>query len=168
MRPIIDQLNNARTEMSGWALRMIDHLDHSGDVTMTHSDGSDLVNADSMRTLQIDLDEPGPDLRLESSTQEIRRSLADLGLAVTVPTKPAPPGGRGVDLVEIGALIVSLKPTIELITEIVKLVGEWRGRDRGARVVRLTSGGRELVVEGASDDDIAKALELFDDDEDDE
>src|SRR4051794_20825434 len=108
---------------------------------MTHGDGNDMVDAKApTRTLAIDLTEPGPDLRLESSTREIQRSLEELGLAVTVPTKPAPPGGRGIDLVEIGGLIVALKPTVELITEILKLVNEWRGRDKGARVVRLKSG----------------------------
>jgi hypothetical protein len=118
----------------------------------------------SSRLLEITLEDQVPDLRLESSTREFRRSLQGMGLSVTAPITPAPPDSRSVGLAAIGALAVTLKPTVELLTEIVKLVNAWRERHKETRVVRLRAGDRELVIEGAEEGDVAEALRLFNQD----
>lgn len=119
--------------------------------------------ADNTRTkeLLIQLVEPDAEQQLERDTEAMRRDIEDLGTDVSQPAEDSVPGGRGVDLVVLGALLVSLQPTIELVTAIVELVGQWRLSRAATRSVRVTVGNRTIEIDGATDKDVKRVFELL-------
>jgi hypothetical protein len=104
--------------------------------------------------LAIVLAEPGANPeRLEELTIQLREEL--LGLDVEdvqqVMSDDTPAGSRSVELAVIGALLVTLKDSTELVTKVVSTVREWLHRNPEApRTVRVTLGDRTIELTAAS------------------
>lgn len=73
----------------------------------------------------------------------------------------APPGSRGVDVAAVGALLVTLTPTVELLRAVIGTVSAWLGRSRAARTVELTVGETTLKLTSASQDQQDRLVEEF-------
>jgi hypothetical protein len=87
----------------------------------------------------------------ERLTHALRRELLDLREVDDVSPAsagPPPPGARGVDLAALGALVVSVKPTVDLLVKLVGVVQDWLGRhkDPGAQTMRVTINGQSLEL----------------------
>jgi hypothetical protein len=63
---------------------------------------------------------------------------------------PAPPGSRAVGIEALGALIVSVEPTVEVVRRVIDLVRSWLGRADGSaassRTMRVTVNGHTIEL----------------------
>ena len=73
----------------------------------------------------------------------------------------APPGTRGMDVVAVGALVVSLTPTLELLRGVVTSVRSWLGRGPTARSVEMTVGSATIKLTNASEETQDRLVEEF-------
>jgi hypothetical protein len=94
-------------------------------------------------------DPDADEARIEDLTAALRRELSELDLpAVTrVPAGSAPPGTRGGEMVELGALMVSAVTTPALLGAIVATVRAWLGY-QGRREVEIAVGGKSVRITG--------------------
>ena len=110
----------------------------------------------------VQLSDPGdrPE-QLEASVEDFCLDLVRLG-AVTVsrPGDPHPPGARGGDLVTIGAVLVALARSPDLLRAVVSVVDTWLGGRRQGGV-ELEVDGEKLVLTGAHRRDQQKVMEAF-------
>ena len=88
---------------------------------------------------------------VERATLDLRRELLDLDPVAGVrpaPAGPAPPGTRGLDVAALGALLVSVKPTAEILGKVVDIVRSWlrRRRDGDRQVMRVTVNGHTIEL----------------------
>jgi Effector Associated Constant Component 1 len=97
--------------------------------------------------------------QLDELTSQLRRALLDLDVESVdrVRRDQAPPGARGVDLIALGTLLVTLAGSEGLLTELVAQVRSWLARS-GQRSVRLEIDGDVLEVTGASSSDQARLI----------
>lgn len=73
-----------------------------------------------------------------------------------------PPGARGLDVTDLGALLVTLGSSAEALRSVVGVVRQWLGRgDGAARTVRLEIGGDVLELSGASEAGQQRLVEFF-------
>ena len=98
----------------------------------------------------------GPDAdadEVAQATAQLRRELLDLDVeAVDVPrVGQAPPGTRGAELAELGALIVTLGHS-QLLQAVVATVRAWL-KGSADRSVKLELGGDTLELTGVSSDE---------------
>jgi len=104
--------------------------------------------------LAIVLAEPGADPeRLDELTLQLRQEL--LGLDVDdveqIRSGDAPADSRAVELAVIGALLLTLKDSTEVVGKVVSTIREWLHRDPEApRTVRVTLGDRTIELTAAS------------------
>jgi hypothetical protein len=106
-------------------------------------------------SLAIQLTEPDAEAeRLEELTIELRRELLELDVddVARVQEGDAPPGSRSIELAAIGALLVTMNQTTDVLTHIVSTVRDWLRRSpEPKRTVRMTIGGRSIELSAASD-----------------
>ena len=98
----------------------------------------------------------GPDgdaAEVAEATAQLRRELLDLDVeAVDVPRLgEAPPGTRGAELAELGALIVTLGQS-QLLQAVLATVRSWLAGSANRRV-KLELGGDTLELTGVSSDE---------------
>lgn len=93
----------------------------------------------------------------ERTTQALRSELLDLDEITSVARASAgaaPAGSRGLDIAALGALVVSVEPTVAAISRIVGVVRDWLGRRRGVHPsgesVRITVHGQSLEIAAAT------------------
>jgi hypothetical protein len=107
-------------------------------------------------SLAIKLTETGAEPeRLEELTIDLRRELLELDVddVARVPAGDAPPGSRSIDLAAIGALLVTMNQTTDVLAHIVSTVRDWLRRSPGPkRSVQMTIGGRSIELSAASDE----------------
>jgi hypothetical protein len=72
----------------------------------------------------------------------------------------APPGSKGLELHVLGALLVKLARSTEILGQIVDTLREWVGRI-GAKCVRLEIDGDVLEITGASSDERRALIEAW-------
>jgi hypothetical protein len=75
--------------------------------------------------------------------------------------EPAPAGSRGVDVAAVGALIVSVKPGIELLGTLVRTVRSWLQRGPSGRSVELTVGEVTIKLTNTSESAQESLIEEF-------
>jgi hypothetical protein len=115
--------------------------------------------------LQIQLSEDGADAeRLASLTGFLRQELLQLDVQdVTALRKgEPPPGSRAFDVTAVGALLVSLRGSVEALQAVVSAVRKWLARGEGVRrTVRLEIGGDTLELSEATIADQDRLIDLF-------
>ena len=74
---------------------------------------------------------------------------------------PPPPGTRVVDVAAVGALIVTLQPSLELAGMLVSAVRAWLRRGPASRAVELTIGDSTLKLTAASQQEQDRLVEEF-------
>ena len=106
--------------------------------------------------LAIQLAESGADPeRLDELTLMLRDELLNLDVddVEQVRDGEAPSGTRGLELAALGALLVTLNQSTDLVAHVVNTVREWLKRDpEPTRTVRLTLGDRTIELSAASSD----------------
>jgi hypothetical protein len=107
-------------------------------------------------SLAIELTETGAEPeRLEELTIDLRRELLALDVddVARVSAGDAPPGSRSIDLAAIGALLVTMNQTTDVLAHIVSTVRDWLRRSpEPKRSVQMTIGGRSIELSAASDE----------------
>jgi hypothetical protein len=98
---------------------------------------------------------------LDREVMRVRRELLRYDIdSVRVATEPGPDGSRGVDIAQVGALVVMLAPTIKLLGGVFDVVKFWLGT-RAQRSVKVEIDGDVLEVTGAVRNDIRKLVDGF-------
>ena len=97
--------------------------------------------------------------QLDELTTQLRRALLDLEVESVdrVHHDQVPPGARGVDLIALGTLLVTLAGSEGLLTELVAQVRSWLART-GQRSARLEIDGDVIEVTGVSSSDQARLI----------
>jgi hypothetical protein len=93
--------------------------------------------------------------RLEELAVDLRRELLELDVddVARVSAGDAPPGSRTIDLAAIGALLVTMNQTTDVLAHVVSTVRDWLRRSpEPKRTVRMTIGGRSIELSAASDE----------------
>ena len=98
--------------------------------------------------LQLSADEE----ELERGALRLRDELSalDVDRVEPAPGVDVPPDARGVTAAGLGALLVSLNPTVGLLTAVVATVSGWLSRPGAAHSVRLEVDGDVLELTGTS------------------
>jgi hypothetical protein len=77
-------------------------------------------------------------------------------------TGDPPPGARAVDVVALGALLVTLTSSVQTLRTVVSAVRGWLARGGGTdRTVRLEVDGDVLELSGATPADQQRLVDLF-------
>lgn len=113
----------------------------------------------------VRIDEEGADAeRLQILTDGLREELLELDVqdVTSVRGGQVPPGSRGVELAAVGALLVSIKGSADLLRSVVNTVRSWlSGRHTAPRTVELTIGDKTLLVTDTSSDQQERLIEQF-------
>jgi hypothetical protein len=116
--------------------------------------------------VQLTLD-PGPGAgasveELEELTAHLRRELLELDVhsVERVRTDEAPAGTRAVDMMALGALVVSLTNSPDLLKALVGTVQAWVARDQD-RSIKLELDGDTLEVTGLSSGEQQRLVEQW-------
>jgi hypothetical protein len=113
-----------------------------------------------MKLILSDSDEHDPD-SLDRDVRRLRAEMLRLDVqAVTTPTVPGPDGARGVDVVQLGALLVTLVPSAEVLGYVFDLVKTWLN-GRSSRSITVEIDGDVIEVTGATRADIGRLVEVF-------
>ncbi|MFJ1967255.1 hypothetical protein ACIO93_01140 [Streptomyces sp. NPDC087903] len=97
-------------------------------------------------------------------TRYLREELLQLDVedVTTVPGEEVPAGARAVDVTQIGSLLVALGGSAAALNQVVTVLREWLGRRHHTRPsVRLTLDEDVLDISEASDEQVARAFDLF-------
>jgi len=116
------------------------------------------------RELVLRIEEDGADDdRLDSLATTLREEL--LALDVDGVRRPsagaAPDGSRALELAAIGALLVTLKGTTEVISSVVSAIRGWLSRGSSGRSVEVTIGDRTLKLTAATPEQQDRMVEEF-------
>jgi hypothetical protein len=89
--------------------------------------------------------------RIERATARLRAELLELDVedVLLVPGGPPPPGSRGVDLAEVGNLLITLAGVPEALRQLVATVRAWLGSSPGYAAELVIDGDR-ITVTGIS------------------
>jgi hypothetical protein len=102
----------------------------------------------------IQVTEPdADDRRVDALATQLRRELLELDVdEVAKPSAgDAPPGTRAIELAAVGALIVTMQQSADLLVGVVSAIREWLKRDPAAlRTVKVTVGDRTIELTAAS------------------
>ncbi len=116
--------------------------------------------------VELFTDEADP-AELERTSLSLRQELLEIEQVRQVgsaPGGPAPPGARGVDLAAIGALAVTVKPTVEVLAKVVGVLRSWlarRSSQPAGSTMRLTVNGHSLELTPTSEQQAALVEEFI-------
>ncbi|MFE1879503.1 hypothetical protein [Streptomyces diastatochromogenes] len=103
--------------------------------------------------------------RVEQLTGYLRQELLSAGVADDVRAAPAgetPPGARCVDVALVGSLLVGLGKSLTELGQVVSVLRDWLGRFGDTRPsLTLTVDGDTLEISAATDEQVARAVEIF-------
>jgi hypothetical protein len=115
--------------------------------------------------LAIQLSEPGSDPeRLDELTTQLREELLALDVddVERVHAGDAPPDTRGIELAAIGALLVTVQQSTDVVAHVVDTVRAWLKRSpEPTRTVHITLGDQTIELSAASSaqqDDLVAAF----------
>ena len=99
---------------------------------------------------------------IDELTAQFRRQLLNLDVESVdrVPAGEAPPGTRGVDVMVLGGLLVTLTKSPELLKMAIGVVQSWVAGRQG-RTVELQIAGDTLKVSGVSSEEQQRLINLF-------
>ncbi|PJE94774.1 hypothetical protein CUT44_26835 [Streptomyces carminius] len=109
-------------------------------------------------------EEEGDPEELQELAGRLRRELLRLDVADVRPLPGAapPPGARAFDVVEAGAMLVTLGESATMLRDLVTVVRGWRHREsQTSPSVRVEADGNVLEITDASPDQLARTLETF-------
>jgi hypothetical protein len=105
---------------------------------------------------------------VDRDTRVLRDELLDIDEVDAVAAAidgPAPPGTRSVDVQSLGALVVSVRPTVEVVAHVVSVLRGWlaAGLHAGqtARSLRVTVNGQSLELSAATAEEQQALVEQF-------
>lgn len=127
---------------------------------LTASAGEGMVDTQVWLTVGED----GADTeRLQNVTDRLRAELLELDVEDVSGLREdeAPLGSRAVDLTAVGALLVSMKDSVQLLAQLVAAVRSWLARSSAERTVELTIGNKTLRMTNASSDQQDRLIEEF-------
>ena len=119
--------------------------------------------------LQIEIFDPdADDEQLDTMTRSLREDLLALDVDKVSPVATggqAPPGSKGIDPAAIGAILVALKGSVELATQVVSAVRAWLHRGDKAKpatqTLKLTMNGQTLELSAATGDQQDQLIDAF-------
>ena len=115
--------------------------------------------------LAIELTETGSDPeRIDELTTRLRGELLDLDVedVERVSAGPAPDGSRAIELAAIGALLVTVEQSGELVAKVVSTIREWLKRDpEPTRAVKISLGDRVIELTAASNEQQDRLIAEF-------
>ena len=94
-------------------------------------------------------DDTADELEIDYLTRGLQRELGEIPEVDDVSQAsagPAPEGTRGLTLAAIGALVVSLKPTVELMSRVIDVARAWLNRPSVNRTMRITINGQTIEL----------------------
>ena len=116
------------------------------------------------RQVWVKVEEGGADAeRLQELTEGFRAELLALDVedVSCVREGEVPPGSRAVDLAAVGALLVSVKGSMQFLGQLVAAARSWLTRSSAGRTVELTIGDKTLRMTNASSDQQDRLVEEF-------
>ena len=103
--------------------------------------------------------------RLEQQSSSLRRELLELDVDDVAwrGEGAAPEGARGIDLVALGELLVSMQGSFEILKPVIESVRAWVARGQGEkdRTAELTVGDKAIKLTGVSTDQQDRLIEQF-------
>jgi hypothetical protein len=102
--------------------------------------------------------------QLDDETRRLRRDLLELDVDSVVPASAgeAPPGTRAVDLAAIGALVVTMRGGVDLVTKVVSVVQSWlHGGARPDRTLKMTVGDNTIELTDPTDEQQQLLIDKF-------
>ncbi len=116
------------------------------------------------RQALVVLDRRGADdEQLDELTEALRNELGALDGArvLRLSGGEPPPGARAAELAAVGALVVTIKGSVDLLRELIDAIRSWLGRSAHQRTVQITIGDRSLRIENASAAQQDRLIEEF-------
>ncbi len=115
--------------------------------------------------MRIELFEPDADLEaIDELTRGLREELLELDVdSVSPPTAgPPPPGSKGLELAAIGALLVQVRSSVQMVSTVVTAVRSWLQRGSSPnRTLKVTVGGRTLELSAATAEQQQRIVDEF-------
>ena len=117
--------------------------------------------------LWIEISDPDADAeRLDMMTATLRQDLLALDVSSVKPVSAgeAPEGSKAVDPATIGAIVVAMKGSVELATQVVAAVRSWLGRGspkKSTQVLKLTMNGQTIELSAATVDQQQQLVDAF-------
>jgi hypothetical protein len=116
------------------------------------------------RQIWVKVEEGGADAeRLQELTEGLRAELLALDVEDVsgVCEGEAPPGSRAVDLAAVGALLVSMRGSMQFLGHLVIAARSWLSRSSTRRTVELTIGDKTLRMTNTSSAQQDRLIEEF-------
>lgn len=117
--------------------------------------------------LQIEITDPDADHeRLATMVGTLRQDLLELDVDSVEPvfTGTAPDGSKGIDPATVSAIVVALKSSVELATQVVAAVRSWMrrgGAKNATQVLKLTMNGQSIELSAATIDQQQQLVDAF-------
>jgi hypothetical protein len=115
--------------------------------------------------LRLFLDEDGADAeRVDQLTDYLRRELGQLDVdgVRRLTSGEAPPGSRGLEIMAVGGLLVTLGRGAQSLASVLTTIRGWLARSPGpVRTVRVELGGDVLELSQATAAEQQRLIELF-------
>jgi hypothetical protein len=115
--------------------------------------------------LRIELFDPDADLEtVEELTHHLRLELLELDVdSVSQPSAgPPPPGSKGLELAAIGALLVQVRGSVQVVSTVVSAVRSWLQRGSSPnRTLTVTIGERTLQLSAATAEQQQQLVDEF-------
>ncbi|WP_456826257.1 hypothetical protein [Cellulomonas sp. P5_E12] len=116
-----------------------------------------------MTGVTVRLVAPGADDELERGASRLRDEL--LGLSVDdvrpVAGGDAPEGTRGPSVAELGALLVSLGPSLQLLRSVVQGITSWLQRNQAVAAVTVSIGGDTIELSAATSEQQERLVDAW-------
>lgn len=127
--------------------------------------GVDRGSARILRDLVLVV-EPEPDAEPDEAERSIRRlraELKDLDVESVdhVTSENAPQGAKGVDQLNLGALLVTLAATGGVFTVLIEAARDWLARHASARRISVIIDGDTIVLEKSSAEERDALIEAY-------
>jgi hypothetical protein len=91
--------------------------------------------------------------------------IEEVDAVTAVADRTAPPGARGIDVASLGAMLVSARPTVEVVAHVVSVLRGWlaAGLHAGqtARTLKVTVNGQSLELSAATAQEQQALVEQF-------
>ncbi len=110
------------------------------------------------------LDPTADDQELIGLSESLRQDLLELDVdSVSRPALGrAPEGSKGLDVAAVGALLVALKSSVEVATQVMTAVRSWMQRTKGStQTLKLTMNGQTLELSAATVDQQQQLVNAF-------
>ncbi|MEZ0449529.1 effector-associated constant component EACC1 [Cellulomonas sp. ICMP 17802] len=115
-----------------------------------------------MTGVTVRLVAPAPD-ELERGALRLRDELLVLPVDDVRPVTrgDAPAGTRGPSVAEVGALLVSLGPTVQLLQSVVRSITAWLQRDRSVSAVTVTIDDDTIELSAATSEQQQRLVDAW-------